>query len=531
MRGVRFIARWLIAVPLWLALTTLAFAHAALTGSQPADGSMLSAPPAGITLTFSEPISPLVMTLVRPDGSTTPLDVSGGDTPSLTVTPPQGLARGTHLLSWRVVSADGHPVGGTLSFSIGAETPVPADPADAADIQVDFGLWASKLLLYLGIFFGIGGAAACLWFPRFEAPGRRTSLVSLALGLAGCGIAIGFQGLDALGAPLSGILNLVVWAAAFDTSFARTLPILAFAFVLAGLSVEIRTGWPKPALALLALAGAAGALAASGHAAAAAPQWLTRPAVFCHAFALALWLGALPPLTLAFARSQEAAQTALKRFSASIPAAIALLVLSGAILAVVQVEWPAALLSTAYGRILLAKLALVLLLLALAAYNRWRLTAPALAGIAGATRRLAKTIAVETLVVILVLGLAAGWRFTPPPRALAIAAAEPATVHIHTVEAMAEVTITPGHAGPVTLTAIVMTGDFGPLDADGVTFVLTAPDNAPPLRVEAHKPGDGSWTATDIDLPAAGDWSLDLEVRIDGKIIPLSGDFSLNAWP
>ncbi len=527
MRGPRPIVRSCLAALLWLAFSTLAFAHAALTGSQPADGAMLSAMPARITLSFSEPVSPLVLTLVRPDGAAIILGASGADTPSLTVTPPSDLGRGTHLLSWRVVSADGHPVGGTIAFSIGERTAAPADPAEAADLQVDTGLWASKLLLYLGIFVGIGGATTSLWFVNAAAPGRAVALISLAAGVVATPVAAGFQGLDALGAPLSNFFRPVIWATAFETSFARTLPVLASVFILAGISIVMNNGRTKQALAFTALAGAAGALAASGHAAAAQPQWLTRPAVFLHAFALALWLGALPPLGLAFMDSKEAARGALKRFSAAISPVVAVVVLSGGVLAVIQVEWPEALLVTAYGRILLIKLALVLLLLTIAAYNRWRLTAPALAGEGPARQRLAKTIAVEVVLVLVVLGLAAGWRFTPPPRALAIAAAEPATVHIHSDEAMAEVTITPGHVGPATISAIIMTGDFGPLDAQSVTFVLTPPDAAQPRLIEARKPGDGTWAAKDVDLSKSGVWRLKLDLRVDGKTLTLSDEFSV----
>ena len=114
-------------------------------------------------------------------------------------------------------------------------------------------------------------------------------------------------------------------------------------------------------------------------------------------------------------------------------------------LAVIQVGKPAALLSTAYGNVLLAKIALLLVLFALVAVNRWRLTGPAAKGEAKAVRRLCRAIAVESLIVLAVFAVAATWRFTPPPRALAVAAAEPASIHIHSDKAMAEVT------GPVVL--------------------------------------------------------------------------------
>jgi copper transport protein len=155
----------------------------------------------------------------------------------------------------------------------------------------------------------------------------------------------------------------------------------------------------------------------------------------------------------------------LRRFSAAVPYAIAVLFAAGVVLAVVQVEQPSALLDTAYGRVLLIKLALLAVLFVLAAFNRWRLTRPAASGDARGARRLARTIAAEVAMVLLILAVVACWRFTPPPRALAIAAAQPATTHIHAAKAMADVTVTPGRAGPVAVSIFVMTGDFDPLPA------------------------------------------------------------------
>ena len=144
-------------------------------------------------------------------------------------------------------------------------------------------------------------------------------------------------------------------------------------------------------------------------------------------------------------------------------------------LAVIQVQTPTALVNTAYGKLLLIKLGLLVFLFTLAAVNRWKLTASAEAGATEVQRRLARSIGVEMLIVLAIFGVAAGWRFTPPPRALAIAAAEPASVHMHALQAMADLSITPGHAGPVVASMIIMTGDFGPLDAKEVTLVLSKP--------------------------------------------------------
>ena len=117
------------------------------------------------------------------------------------------------------------------------------------------------------------------------------------------------------------------------------------------------------------LLGAGVALALSGHASNAAPQWLTRPSVFVHVVCVAFWVGALLPLIAAV--QAGAGGAALARFSRVIPYPLAALVISGRILAVVQLDRSDALWTTSYGIVLSCKLAAVTALLALGAANRY----------------------------------------------------------------------------------------------------------------------------------------------------------------
>ncbi len=127
-------------------------------------------------------------------------------------------------------------------------------------------------------------------------------------------------------------------------------------------------------MSLGALLGVGLALATTGHAATASPRWLTAPAVFVHGIALAFWVGSQAPLALAMRGPRQAAIEVLKRFSWVIPFAVAALLASGLLLAVVQLERPDALWTTSYGRVLAIKLMLIALLLAIALWNRLSLT-------------------------------------------------------------------------------------------------------------------------------------------------------------
>ncbi|MGX9143318.1 copper resistance CopC/CopD family protein [Mesorhizobium sp. 128a] len=512
-----------------LATPNQALAHAALIKAEPADGAVLEQAPTQFSLTFSEPVSPLVLTLVRPDGSPVALTSFRLNDQTVAIDNPQKLGPGTHVLSWRVISADGHPVGGSVLFSVGAPSSVPAT-GEAVDLDLRSAIWTAKLLLYIGLFLGVGGAFALTWLAQGVRWGQRCVIAAILCGLVVAPLSLGFQGLDALGAPLAQLTQPLIWRTGLATSFGWTVMIGLAALGLGLLSLAGPRAGAKP-LALAGLAGVGVALAASGHASAAEPQWLTRPMVFLHGTGIAFWAGALLPLGLALNSQSAEAGAFLRRFSRTILPVVAVLAGAGVVLAIIQVQTPAALVDTAYGRLLVIKLALLVFLFTLAAVNRWRLTASAEAGATEVRRRLTRSISVEMLIVLLIFGVAAGWRFTPPPRALAIAAAQPASIHIHTLKAMADLDITPGHSGPVAASIVIMDGDFGPLDAKEVTLVLSKPDSGiEPIKRPATKPGDGTWRIDNLVIPVPGRWTARLDILVsDLEVIKIEAPIDIRA--
>ncbi len=504
-------------------------AHAALVAASPVDGAVLAAAPSQLTLSFSEPVSPLVLKLIGPDGATTPLDRFVLKDKTLLIAAPAGMAAGSHVLSWRVVSEDGHPVGGALAFSIGAASAIlPAYDA-GADTGLRAALWLGRVALYIGLFLGVGAAAFRLWVAPLPSASARLAGGLMATGLAAVPMSVGLQGLDALGAPFAALLRAELWRAELwragaATSFGATALIAALALGCGLLSLILR-GQAGRLMAVLALLGTGLTLAASGHASAAAPQGLMRPAVFLHGIGIALWAGALPPLLVAL--GADDGEGALQRFSRRIPFVLAALLASGAVLAVVQIERPQRLLASAYGNVFLVKAGWLALLLALAALNRWRLTRAARAP--GGVAWLRRSIAAEIVLVLLIFGTAALWRFTPPPRALALAASRPASLHIHAPAAMADVTVTPGRAGPVGVSISLLDGDFGPLPAKAVRIAfsnLAAGIEA--IAREAVRGDEGEWRAGGLTLPAGGAWQVEIEVLVsDFEMVRLGGEIVL----
>lgn len=491
------------------------WAHASLVQAEPAENAVLGMAPGSFRLSFNEPVSPLVLRLIRPDGSAVTLTDARLEDATLVIAAPPGLGPGTHVLSWRVVSEDGHPVGGSVVFSIGAPGTAPPQAADTADRPVQAAIWLVRIVLYTALFLGVGAMAFRAWIAPLPRGAAQTAAVLMILGLAAAPLSVGLQGLDALEMPLAGLGHHIAWAAGCSTSYGATAALAALAMVLGLAALALRRGAASAAVTLLALAATGTALAASGHAGAAAPQLLTRPAVFLHAIGIAVWAGALLPLGLHLRAGGPDATAALRRFSALIPVAVLPLAAAGILLAVVQLGHVSALWTTAYGCVFLVKLALLLVLFGLAALNRWRLTAPAEAGDGRAVRQLARSVAIETALVLAIFAATATWRFTPPPRALAEAEARPAAIHIHTAPAMADLAITPGRTGPVTATIVVLTGDFGPLDAKEVTLVLSNPAaGIEPIGRKAAKSDDGSWRVDGLIIPVPGRWTARIDVLI-----------------
>lgn len=126
-------------------------AHDSLLSADPAAGSVLAAPPATITLTFSAAIkadlSQVAITVGGTSHTVTPT-VTGstlsGRVPEALLSAPVGPAE-VWKVGYRIVSSDGHPISGLLEFTVGADPARPessdAPPAPAGSDSPPLGLW------------------------------------------------------------------------------------------------------------------------------------------------------------------------------------------------------------------------------------------------------------------------------------------------------------------------------------------------------------------------------------------------------
>lgn len=485
-----FVRRGLIGLAVLVLWAGAAFAHASLLSTTPADGALVAAPPAAVTLRFNEPVRPLVARLTAADGSTRLLEPARVEGLTLTYPMPTEMGQGTHLLSWRVTSEDGHPLAGGLLFSVGTETG-PIEGATASPATTRVLVWAARAGLILSVLFAVGGAAfgALLGggsaLPRWAA---WSGLFLLPVVLAG-------QGLDLLGLPPSALIGAGPWREGAAGPPALALLLSGGALV----AVLLRGPW----WGALLLAGVAAAT--SGHAATAEPRAFMRPAVALHVGAAALWIGALWPLACSLGRPGV-----LTRFGRAIPWVLTLLLASGCGIAVVQLRHLSALWQTDYGRVLLAKIALVAALLLVAAVNRFRLTARAEAGDTAPLRR---AIGAELVLAVLIVGTVALWRFTPPPRSLP----PPLPDRVQPIAAeglSARLRVAPPRQGPVTLSLEDLRLDGAPVVPQAIEVDLAKPAyGIGPFRRAVTGTPEPIALGRFV-LPLDGYWVLTLQIRV-----------------
>jgi copper transport protein len=506
-----------------LCLATSAHAHAVLIGTEPADGSVVAEAPKTMVLRFNEAVAPTAVSLLDAAGKPRDVAIRAVDE-SVIVTLPANLPQGTQVVSYRVVSQDGHPVAGSLLFSIGVVT---GSAAPSGDGVLHVLIWLARLGLYLGLFAGVGGVFFAAWIGQGPA-GERLIMWSLKIGLVGAIASLGLQGVDLLNLPLSGIVTWAVWASAAGTSLFPALLLAIAAMLIAAIawrSPSFSAAFLRTAIAMVCVGLS---FAVSGHAATASPQWLTRTALFIHGIGLAFWMGALAPLAVLAWQRKDSLLRVLRQFSTLAVPVVALIALSGLALAVIQLESFRGLIDTGYGNILVMKLVLVLLLLTLAALNRLVFT-PAIAREFHRTRPLQRSIALEFVLMIAILGLVALWRFTPPPRALAMSTDVPLAVHIHTDAAMFQVLIGPGKVGQNDFVLQLMNGDASPFTAKEATLTLSLPARGiEPMERSAALGPDGYWHVRKVPLPVPGRWHMQIDALVtDFKKVTLEDDFEV----
>ncbi|MFE7030925.1 copper resistance CopC/CopD family protein [Streptomyces sp. NPDC057621] len=391
-------------VLLLLGGATPASAHSAVRDTDPREGSVLKTAPREVTMTFTESvgITDDSLRVLSPENRR----VNAGDTEHVSgssdkvrVRLRDDLPDGTFTVAWRVVSADSHPISGAFTFSIGEPSAttatISAEPAvnPASGALYDIARYAA----YAAVALLIGVAVFVLACRPPSTQPLRGLVRAGWWALLGTTVVLVFlRGPYERGTGPSTLLDPALIENTLTSRPGWAL--LARLVLLAGAAVFLvrteaalrRSGAegpgpgsgqgqgtaPAPTPVVLAVGGflavaLAGTWAVAEHASAGIQVPLAMTSTMLHLLAMAVWLGGLGALLTALHRSEIPLPAAsVHRFSRLAFTSVTVLVLTG-----VYQSWRGlgsldAVFGTSYGRILVAKVCAVVLLLAAAAFSR-----------------------------------------------------------------------------------------------------------------------------------------------------------------
>ncbi|MBQ0900534.1 copper resistance CopC/CopD family protein [Micromonospora sp. U21] len=514
-------------VALLIAPATPASAHAVLQSSSPAASSVVPSGPAEVVLTFSESVRkvPGKIRVIAPDGSRADRGEPSFDGAAVTIPVDPAGERGTYLVSFRVISADSHPVSGAFTYSVGAPSTPPVDSGDdsRANPVVGNGVKVARFLGYAGLVLLVGPALvlAALWPRRLSRRGP-ARLAWTGLGL----VAVATLADLWLQVPYTaggGLFEVTgegfgsVFGSAFGAAHLVRLGLLAAAAFLLRPLLTRPSG--RTDGIMLAVLGGAALLTwpLAGHPAASPAPAVSVVVDAVHLGSMAVWLGGLLMLAGFLLRQADERELGaiLPIWSRWAALAVSALLLAGTVQALIEVATFDALVNTTYGRLLLAKIGLFALVIAVAAYSRQLVRRRTAAQRPVPVRR---AVLVELAVTVVVLGLSATLVQTTPART-----------------AVAEPSGTQAGLFSTTLTSPLFTlqVELDPAERGNNSMHLYAygkDDNQPlPVaewRATAALPSAGiepievpllpltdNHAYGDVSLPAAGDWQLKITVR------------------
>lgn len=402
-----------------------ASAHASLVAASPEPGSVVGTPPAEIVVRFSEAVTPVAgrTQVLAPDGKRITGTVTAAG-PVLRIQVRRAARPlGTYLVSYRIISADSHPVGGAMTFSVGAPSARPAE-SDPTGVHPSVAVAAPAFRIagYAGLTLIVGPALllALLWPRRLS---RRGPTVLVRAGLIGTAAAtlgaLWTQAPASSGAPWwdVSVTELAdVLASPYGLALLARLAVLAAVAALLP-PVLHGTGGRRRGAALIALGlGGLTTWPLTGHAAESPLPGAIVAADVVHIAAMAVWLGGLVTLSVFLLRRvhPRVLGRILPVWSRWAALAVVWLTGAGAVQAVVQVGSVGALWSSPYGRILLGKITILAGVLAVAAVAR-RFVQRSRVTTAG-PGPLRRTVGIEVAATVVVLGLSAVLVQTTPGR-------------------------------------------------------------------------------------------------------------------
>lgn len=515
---------------------TPASAHATLVSSSPPANALLSSLPDQVVLSFSETVRPVTgkVRVITPDSKLAnggDVIVSGHD---VKIPLKTGTPNGTYLVSYRVISADSHPVSGAYTFSVGAPSTPPSDAnvAVGENLTVSAPLPFVRWIGFVGLLLLVGTVLmlSVLW------PNRLDRTVPMRLVWIGAGmVALATVGEMLLEIPwvaggYSQIRSSDVQEALgsqYGAAHVIRLGVLVAALFLLRPVLRGRAwGADRVLLAVLGVIGLA-TWSVSGHPSTTSISTITVIADMAHIGSMSVWVGGLVVL-IAFLLPKANARelgVIVPVWSRWAFAAVCTLVLTGVVQALFEIGLSfKALFTTEYGLLVLTKAVLAGSVVGVAFFSRRMVPKIARAGAeasdeaaAPLARRLRRLVILEACVATVVLAVTSVLVQVTPARDAVAAAAEPPGIRETTLTTKLytlQVDLEPATVGPNNeIHLYAFTPQGAPLPVQEWTATAALPSQGiEPISISLLKLLPNHTTGA-VTLPAAGEWTFSFTLR------------------
>lgn len=488
-----------------------------------------------VTLRFSENVSvtPASLRVFDAGGSRVDGGNAGHGTNGtlLTVDLRPNLPAGSYVVAWKVISADSHPIHGGFVFSVGSTSSTKnvsgllKGPNETSLLALGDAL---RALTYFWAFFAVGGAVFSTFIGDEQDRHRRLRIGVLCAAVAAVllnGLQLFQQAALVTGLGLGSLFNDGVFSQVIGEGMLWTQLGVIVAVVAAIVACAGSISRARRAAAVVATLALTGAFVMTGHSRTTHPVWLVSIVDAIHVSSGALWAGGLILALLSLARRRTdpdgdpvGAAALIVRFSHLATVAVTAIVISGVAMAFKNIGSLSGLFSTAYGRLVLVKVAALGLAGLAAAYNHFRLV-PAVRARPDrptAWRYLQRAMGVEVFAVVVIFGATGALVNAVPARTIAVQ---------HTVfsgtapigKGTVNIVVDPATTGTSAIHLYVL-DDKGRADdrQESVSLQLTLPSrDIGPLDVRLTKAGPGHYQAGGRLFTLPGKWQVTVLERVD----------------
>jgi copper transport protein len=543
-----------------------ALAHAQLEGTVPERGAVVKHEPPAVIFRFDQPVEGNFGAVRVYDANGSRVDEGdafhpNGEGPRIGVHLKPGLPDGSYTATYRVVSADGHIVSSGFVFSVGKAGKAPKQTVaeltkgagSGTVTEIAFGL--ARGLQYAAMALAVGGLAFLLlaWLPALgtvrdgSEPWRRAGrafsrrlravlLAAAALGAISAATGIVMEGAEAAGVSGFAALKETIVRETLETNFGTVWGLTALAWIAFAVLALVffgARGEKRPTTVPSLLLGVPLVFvllepALAGHGSTQPPVALNFPTNVIHVTAMAIWLGGLAALLLVVPRGTRELErgdrgrllaAVLARFSRVALVSVGAILVTGLVQAYVYVRHLDALTGTGYGRAVLIKFVLLMVLIAIGAYNRRR-SVPRLERIAAggeppgrAGLLLRRALRGEVALLVVVLGVTAALASYAPPVS---AQSGPFSAESQFGPIQLEMSVEPARVGANEVHLYLFDAKTGAPFAKVQQLKVNAalPEKSISLPLEPQFAGPGHYTIPGAFFNSSGEWKLSLAVRV-----------------